>query len=317
MCLGGSSDNSQMIQMEQQQAAEARQKEAERQARINRGLAAIKAQFEGADTFDTVTGKPFKFTGQGFTAGGAVPGLPAGYTYATQNVGATDPTTRQVSVQSSGGRGGGTRNEVGLEQVPGTPGTPTNYVRGPDGKLYPVGSTITPSTRVKTGHTGGFDKGFYDKFRQGLIDFYTPDVNDQYRESRDETGFRLARAGLSNSSMADTEYANLVKQRGKATADIANKADVETGKVRGNVADQRKSITSQLYATENPDVAASQALDATNKISLDQGDRSPLGDLFKIATIGAAGFGQGDNNQRTLSQIPGYNPAGATRIVGG
>jgi hypothetical protein len=316
MCFGGS-DNSQMIQMEQQQAAEARAKEATRQANITKGLAAIKKQFEGADTFDTVAGPSFKFTGKDFTAGGAVPGLPAGYTYATQNVGATAPTTRQVTTPFSGGGGGGSRNYSTDQVVPGTPGTPTNYVRGPDGKLYPVGSTITPTTQVKTGHSGGFDKGFYDKFRQGLIDFYTPDVNDQYRESRDETGFRLARAGLSSSSMADTEYAKLVKQRGKATADIANKADIETGKVRGNVNDQRKAITSQLYATEDPGVAASQALDAANKISLDEGDRSPLGDLFKLATVGAAGFGQGYNNQRTMSQIPGYNPAGATRVIGG
>jgi hypothetical protein len=317
MCFpgGGSSDNSAMINLEKQQAEEARQKEAARQTRIQQGLEAIKLRFEGKDTTKTVKGKPVKFTGKGFKEGGAVTGLPAGYTYATQMEGAVAPTSRQVTQQVGGGGGGGTRNVSSTVQVPGKPGTAVQYVKGPDGKLYKVGETITPTSVVKTGHTGGFDKGFYDKFRRGILDYYTPDVQSQYGDASKEMTYRLARAGILKSSAANTEFADLARQRGKATVDIANKADTETGKVKQNVLDTKKSITSQLYATENPDVATSQALDATNKISLDEGDRSPLADIFKLAAVGGAGFGQGYNNQRYMSQIPGVNSRGASRVV--
>ena len=56
---------------------------------------------------------------------------------------------------------------------------------------------------------------------------------------------------------------------------------------------------SQLYATEDPEVAAKQSLAAVRDISLSQPDMIPLSALFNVATIGGANVLKGYQGQRT------------------
>lgn len=305
---GGSSDNSAIIQQQQQEAEAARQKEAERQARVNAALAAIKAKFEGTDTFKTVTGKPVTVgaTPAGVTAGSAVSGLPAGYTYTL--VGATPATTRQVPTQDP--RTG--VNRVTTQSVPGQPGT--MMVTGPDGKTYAVGSTITPTTQQKTGHSGGFDTPFFDKFRNAITSYYLPQVAEQFRNAQDELTFRLARAGSSQSSAGNKQFADLTEQNKLNIGNVKDKADKAVGDLKTSIGNQRASAESQVMAAENPEVAATSALANVKNISAAPTDLTPLADVFDLAAVGTAGAVQQFNNQRFKGQAGGFN-SGATRIV--
>jgi hypothetical protein len=309
MCWGGGSDNSQMIAQQQKEADDARRKEDERQARIKAGLARIKAAYEGTDTFRTTAGTPIKIGAApaGAAAGAAVAGLPAGYTYSLQ--GATPATSRSVSVKDAHSMA----NTVGYETVPGQPGT--LMVKGPDGKLYNAGDTITPTTKTRTGHSGGFDATFFDKFKNAITGYYMPQVAQQFGDARDELTYRLARAGLGESSAGNTEYADLIRQNALNEAAVRDKASKATGDLKTSITNQRATAENQLSAAENPDPGANQALAAVRNISAAPTDLSPLASVFNLAEVGTAGALQQYQNQRYRAQVPGYNSPGATRIV--
>lgn len=389
MCFGGGgSDKSsrEMIALQKQEAAAARQKEADRQARINAGLGRIKGLFEGTPVMKNVAGKfnwggsfkpptaastgvnqgylnsilssdPATWTGD--TANTyknllQVAGLPAGYTYtrvadpawkgpATTTVGGASinpvavasgaakgqPGTFYYGGQSGHGGGyaiqpastvsyGGQSGHPGAATAaPATPTAPSVWaIRGPDGKLYYQGQDINTVVSQDTGKTtGGFGSDFYNKFKQGMLDYYLPQVATKYGEAKDETAYRLARAGLLKSGAATKEVGKLAAQNTQRVGEVKSKADTATGQLKTRVAQEKQNAVNQLYSTENPDVATNTALASVRNITADKPDLSPLGDIFDIATIGAAGALQGYNRQKYLNQIPGYNAKGATKVV--
>jgi hypothetical protein len=343
MCFGGggSDDSSkQMVQMQQQEAEAARQKEAARQARIQSGLARISAAFEGAPIMGTRgTSYTAAAPGAGVASGAAVPGLPAGYTYVMQPGGGAAGAVRDPRLTAIANMPGGSNRGGGNARSSMSPGNSSMYgdtggpaagagaggaggggkwmVRGPDGRMYEVGSQIGGSESYDTGRrSGGINDAFFDRYKQGILDYYTPQVAEKYGDAKDELTYRLARAGTLRSSMAATETADLAKQNDLNMGKIRSQADTAAADLRSRVASERQKAESQLYATENPDVAANQATAAINNITAAQPDTTPLGDIFQLAAVGGANFLKGAANARGLASVPGYTGRGATRVVG-
>jgi hypothetical protein len=343
--LGGKSSSKgsdAMIREQRAQAEEARAKEAARQGRLTQGLAGIRAAFEGSPVMRSVA-RSFNFAAPaaGAKVGAGVSGLPAGYTYVRAPGTAAAPRTTapraagyvggRDAVQPGGGAGGlnpafsPSSHSGGGYQYGGAGGMGGGggggggggawQIRGPDGRLYNVGENISYGTQVDTGkRAGGFGEDFYNKFRQGILDYYNPQVAQKFGEAKDETTYRLARAGTGRSSMAADEMAKLDEQNRINKANVQLQADTGAADLRTRVARERANAESQLYATENPDVAANQALAAVRNLSLDQPDVSPLGDIFKVALIGGANALSGYRNQSTLNKIPGYNKSGTSVV---
>jgi hypothetical protein len=345
MCFGGSDDSSskQMVQMQQDEAAQARQKEADRQGRINSGLARIKAAFEGSP----VTGSRSKtYTAAapaaGTASGSAVSGLPSGYTYVQKT---TAPSAAQQQQQQQrvvsnnaygpggmrGNTSGGTsysgsqRNQSGAHYAPsgvsgGAPaaggGTSKWVIRGPNGQEYEIGQSVTGDESYDTGATtGGIGADFYDKYKQGVLDYYMPQVAEKYGDAKKELTYRLARAGTLRSSMAGEETADLAKQNDLNEGKIRSQADTAAADLKGRVASEKTKAEQQLYATENPDVAANQATAAISNITAEKPDTTPLGDIFSLATVGGANYLKGAQNQNLgKTYVPGWKKA--TSVVG-
>lgn len=184
------------------------------------------------------------------------------------------------------------------------------------GNLHYQGQGFNYDAQVDTGRTsGGFDDGFYDKYKQGILDYYTPQVADQYGDAKDELTYRLARAGTLRSSVAADEVADLSKQNDLNRAQVLNKADQGAADLRSNVAAQRAKVESQLLASEDPNAAASQALAAVKNISLDQPEMSPLGMIFNVGTIGAANALRGYQAKTAFNAFNGASPSGAQRVI--
>jgi hypothetical protein len=239
-----------MVRQQEQQAAEARTKNADRQNRIAQGLARIRMAFEGS---------PIMGSRQVATPGGV------------QTV-TTPATTRRVL---SGNDRYGNQKWTTVT-VPGT----TQQVATPGG---------TATEQYDTGTTsGGFDEDFFNRFRQGMLDTYMPQVEKQYGEAKDDLTYGLARAGTGRSSAAVKATSDLAEENAINRANIVTKADQGAGALRSRVADERAKAESQLYATEDPDVGANQALAAVKNISLATPDTTPLGDVFKTALVGGA-----------------------------
>jgi len=342
---GGSDDSSsrEMIQMQKDEAAEARKKETERQARITSGLARIKEAFHGRPEYKTVARNPYKVTAPtaGTASGAAVSGLPTGYKYvqmpgtpgaviAPSAPGAparqgpippnNDPNrvanggSQRVSGNDGWGRGYSANRGPSTPRGPATPGK--WVVQGPDGKYYEIGSDIGGLTEQKaTGKTiGGIQSDFFNNFKQGILDFYQPQVAQKYADAQKETTYRLADAGTLRSSMANELAADLSKQNTLNTADVRSKADTAAADLRTRTAAEEAKAVSQLYATENPNVAASQATHAVTNLIAEKPTSTPLGDIFNIAAIGGAKFLQGADNAAFAKKV-GALPKPAQRIV--
>jgi hypothetical protein len=344
--MGGksSADNSAVVDEQKAQAAEEAAKEADRQQRLTTGLASIKQAFEGSPVMASQT-TPYDwstFKAPGFdrtTMQSSTGSAPAGYTavqVAPKSGGtATDPyartravanlnaNTNAVQNQSYGQTGGG-RNQYASDYAPEPAGAttatsaaaPVWALKDASGKLYYQGDPLNVTSTYDTGQTsGGFDDAFYNKYKQSVLDYYMPQVQDQYKKAQEQATYGLGRSGNLRSSAANTLVADLAKQNAINEAGVRNQADTAAGDLSSQVSSERSKATSQLYATEDPEVASQQALAAVRDISLKQPDLSPLSALFNVATIGAANINKGYQAQQNLNAFSGALPKDKSRNV--
>ncbi len=256
---GKKSDNGQMVRMQQQQADEARAKETARQGRLDQGLAAIRGAFEGAPVMGSRAGSFDWASAAGANAGKAA--LPVGYSWVqgpgtaaaapsqaqqTAQWNATHDHTMQMSnaARSSMGSGrGGDTTVQDSRTLPGAGGGGTQgawMVRGPDGRMYKAGENIGYTQDYDTGRRSGvFDDSFFNRFKQSILDYYMPQVEDQYGKAKDQTTYGLARAGTLQSSAATDEAARLAKENQLNRANVVTQADTGAAGLRQRVAQER------------------------------------------------------------------------------
>ena len=339
--MGGKNhaDNSSVVDEQKAEAAQEAQKEAARQQRIQQGLASIKAAFEGSEVMGT---KSTPFDWSSFKPGtSAIPsvnaamttGVPAGYT-ATYIPGTpTTTTTKAASTQqyepsdvAPGGGGAssqyaahgltGNAPTYGATTTNAAPTTTTSAgvwgLKDASGKTYKPGDALNVDTQYDTGqHSGGFDDAFYNKYKQSVLDYYQPQVDKQYADAKKQAVYGLGRSGNLISSAANDLNADLQRQNDINVAGIRNQADTAAGDLRSQVNTEEQKATSQLYATEDPEVAAQQSLASVRDISLQQPQMSPLSALFNVATIGGANVLKGYQGQQNLNAFTSSLPTGS------
>jgi hypothetical protein len=340
---GGGGGN-EAVEEQKKQAAEARKKEEERKARIQQGMGAIKGAFEGSPVMGTRNAEydwsQFRPAGLATAGAAATPAqnIPAGFTavqvanpnYKAPRGGGADgrPVSQRVPANLSRD---GLLPWAGNPDMKGDPfvtitrpganaaAAGSNKVwalRDAQGNIHYQGDKFNADQQYATGETtGGFDDGYYNDYKQGILDYYQPQVADQFSDAKKELTYRLARAGTLRSSAAASETADLGKQYDLNSANILNKADQGASDLRSNVASERAKIEGQLYASEDPTAASNQALAAVKNISLDQPSLSPLGMLFNLATVGGANALKGYKNAQLSNQFGGGSPTGSGRFI--
>jgi hypothetical protein len=295
-----SATNDQVVAEQQRQAEDARQKEADRQARINTGLDRIKTAFEGGNIMAT-----------------------------RQHTGATDLSGLAKVGDTANGltlKAGGVPVDTGMFGTINVPGYGYQAV-DQSGKAIYTAPTLdalrqmgqqAPVDYTETYDTGtvspGFNDDFYNKYGQGITDYYTPQIEDQYAKAKRDLTYSLARAGTLQSTAGNQAVADLAKQDVLNRGDILNKADTGIATLKGEVADERSKAESQLYATENPDVAANQALGAVNAIQFQKPDLTPLGQLFNTVAVGGANAYQGYLGQRNVNMLQSIGRNSSTLV---
>lgn len=136
---------------------------------------------------------------------------------------------------------------------------------------------------------GGFDDPFYNKYKQAELDYTLPQLQDQYAKQKEQTTYDLARAGTLRSTAAGKAQANLELQKAVNEAALRTKADSDTAALRQGIQGEQQAAYNQLYATEDPAVAANSATASINAAQLATPNLNPLGDLFKPLVIGSLG----------------------------
>jgi len=126
----------------------------------------------------------------------------------------------------------------------------------------------------------------YDRYQKASLDYTLPQLQDQYDEQRRQLTFALARAGTSNSTIAADKLADVEKQRITKEGELRAQAESDLSNFKNAMQSQQQSALSQLYATEDPDVAANTATHMVANAQLAQPNLNPLGELFKPLIIG-------------------------------
>lgn len=288
--------NDQIVQMQEQQAAQATQANQERNARLGYGTQNIKDIFEGTPSGAT----PLDFSSinqqtLNTPAPGTHPQTAMEQMY-NQKVGL--PTSVD---QGSYGLPGGYSWKALPDDGSGT----TQYgLYDNSGKLVNSSSNLSDlaATQVYSGGNaaagtqGGFQPDFYNKYQQSIMDYYLPQEGQQYNTARSSLSYSLARAGQLNSSVAGMDVANLSNQDAINRAQIASGADTQTAALRTTVQGDEQSALNQLYSTEDPSVAANTAQNMVANAQLTKPLLNPAGALFAPITVGVGNALSGFTN---------------------
>jgi hypothetical protein len=138
---------------------------------------------------------------------------------------------------------------------------------------------------------------FYKRYGQSIEDYYKPQIARQYADANKELTYRLADAGTLRSSGAAEATADLSQQNDMNIANMNSKIDSAKADLRNRVASEKNTAINQLYATEDPEMALTTALNGVKQINLAQPDLSPLANIFNVATVGAANAMKAWQNQ--------------------
>ena len=126
---------------------------------------------------------------------------------------------------------------------------------------------------------GQFDDSFFDSIRQSALDFFNPQVKDQFTNTREGLIKNLARQGNLNASTGARQLGDLQKAFGEQQGVIGNRALGFATDARADVERNRSDLMASLSATADPFAAANSAAARASTLSAPK-QFSPLGDLF-------------------------------------
>jgi hypothetical protein len=137
---------------------------------------------------------------------------------------------------------------------------------------------------------GNFDDSFYNKFNTAQLNYYQPQVDTQYNQAKEKLATDLARSGMLNSSTAGYNQGLIKNQYDTATAGVGAQADTATAGLRTNILNEKQQALNQLYATEDPSIAANQATSAVQQAAIAKPNLNPLGALFTPIAVGGSQY---------------------------
>jgi hypothetical protein len=284
---GSQPSNSQAVDFEKQQAAEADAKEAARQQRLQQGQTLIDQIFNGAPVMKS-TSTPFDWSSFSPLKKGSAP---AGYT-AVQIPGGAAASGATDAIRSSTPSGFITQGAQGDYTRGGSNvASPAWGLRDASGKIYKQGDPLNITTQTPTGETtGGFDDAFFNSYKQKVLDYYQPDEERQYNEAQRDLRYNLARAGTLESSTAGDKQGELAYNDALQKANIVANANAQEGTLKSQIQANKQALINQLYSTEDPTLTANLAESSAAASRLQDPTLTPAASLFTpaLTAVGSA-----------------------------
>jgi hypothetical protein len=134
---------------------------------------------------------------------------------------------------------------------------------------------------------GGFDDAFYNKFHDADLKNNTDQLAAQFAKQQQQQNFALQRAGTYRSTIKNYADDLLARQNAIQQEAFNTQADKDTSAVRQGILGEQQSAYNQLYATEDPGVAANTATGMVAQGQAITPNLQPLGELFKPLVIGS------------------------------
>jgi hypothetical protein len=295
---GSTATNSEAVDFEKEQAAEADQKEADRQARLTQGQQLIDQIFSGSPVMGTTTSNFdwSTFNPASPIVGGTPSGVPAGYTAVRVPTTTSGKTTVSPAVAAGGpqgvsGGGRGVAAPSATSNLTGGAGGSAWGLQDASGKIYKQGDPLSLTSTYDTGQkTGGFDDAFYNDYKQKVLDYYQPDEQRQYDAAQRDLKYSLARAGTLQSSTAADKQGELAYNDALQKANIVANANSQEGQLQSQIQSNKQSLINQLYSTEDPTLTANLAESSAAASRLQDPTLTPAASLFTpaLTTVGSA-----------------------------
>jgi hypothetical protein len=167
----------------------------------------------------------------------------------------------------------------------------------------------------------GFNDNFYEKAAKDYESYATPQMMDQYRNTKNNLTYSLARNGLLDSGAAVAKNSSLQKQLGVNESNIANTAEDQANTLRGNVATQRNQLVNQVQAGAAPGQVAMGAEAATAGLRAPTA-LPPVGNMFSdwansyLTNMQANAYNPNTTNIWQMLSMGSYGQPGSASVVG-
>lgn len=112
----------------------------------------------------------------------------------------------------------------------------------------------------------GFNDDFYNNYQNTYLDYYNPQLNDQYSEAVKRLTTQLAQMGQLTGSVGAKQLADLKSYYDTQKQSVVDQALGATNTLRGNVANQKSQLYSDNRDAADPGNASSAAAAAATAL---------------------------------------------------
>tara|TARA_R100000656_G_scaffold107022_1_gene79194 strand:+ start:284 stop:922 length:639 start_codon:yes stop_codon:yes gene_type:complete len=161
-----------------------------------------------------------------------------------------------------------------------------------------------------------YDQDFYDKSQDAYLDYYEPQLEDQYKKGLRDLKFALARGGRFGSSTEVDKKAKAAQDLGFQKSELASGAIEAADKSQAAVNAAKKDLTQLNQMNANPQLAASLAQSQAGILNQPQ-KYDQLLDVFGNITEGLAKREEIENRRKIRDRIQLWEQGkGSGSVVG-
>jgi len=161
---------------------------------------------------------------------------------------------------------------------------------------------------------GQYDQDFYDKSSDAYLDYYEPQLDDQFKDGLKELQFALARGGRFGSSTEVDRKAQAAEDYGTEKNELASGAIKAANDSEAAVTAAKRDMTNLNQVNANPDLAAS--LSNSQAGILNQPPKfDPLLDVFGNITEGLAKREEIENRKKIRDRIQNFDNTSSATVV--
>lgn len=155
----------------------------------------------------------------------------------------------------------------------------------------------------------GFDDNYFAKQAEAYRSHYMPLLNEQHGAASDQLTFALQRAGLGRSATAATRGADLARDKGRAQAEVAGRAEDFALQGRTQVAQERDRLAGLIQSGSDPTVV-NQSLGSSLHALQSIPTFNPMGPVFQNTAAGIGAHRYGTQVQDIRDRYPMASAAG-------
>lgn len=125
-----------------------------------------------------------------------------------------------------------------------------------------------------------FNDEYYNNYKQSSLDYYMPQLQNQYSDARENVTFDLARKGALDSSVAGDTFGDLTKRFEQEQGNVTNKVQDMVQRARTVADEARNSLQQYNQSVANPQQVNQQITQTVDRVQAQAPEPTPMGQVF-------------------------------------